>query len=161
MTPWLLTLMSRELATLQRELALFPSPELLWKAPAGFTNPAGTLILHVCGNLRHFVGAVLGGVGYLRDREREFTVREIPMEALEAELRITLDVVGTVLSAIPEDQLLASFPVEVAGVRPSTGLFLLHLEAHLAFHVGQVGVLRRVLSGEATSTHPMALEPLG
>ncbi len=161
LTPWLRILMDRELATLRRELALYPSDDMLWTAPPGFTNPAGNLMLHVCGNLRHFLGAVLGKDGYVRDREREFSVRGRPRAEVEQELVAAQEVVDAVLPTLTAMGLAERFPVEVGGVRPPMGLFLLHLEAHLAFHVGQVGTLRRVLTGESTSADPMALGPLG
>lgn len=40
-------------------------------------NSPGTLTLHLCGNLNHNFGAVLGGNGYVRNRDKEFTDRNI------------------------------------------------------------------------------------
>ena len=41
-------------------------------------NSVGHLILHLTGNLNHFVGGQLGKTGYVRDREREFTESNLP-----------------------------------------------------------------------------------
>ena len=46
------------------------------------------------------------------------------------------------------------------GMRFRTGLFLLHLCAHAGFHLGQAGYLRRVITGDATSSGPLPLAPL-
>jgi hypothetical protein len=68
-------LLLRELATFERELALFPDDQTIWRTAPGMGNPAGNLALHVAGNLQHYVGAVLGGTGYERRREAEFSRR--------------------------------------------------------------------------------------
>src|SRR5262245_5351521 len=53
----------------------------LWAKPVEPGNSIGHLILHLTGNLNHFVGAQLGGSGYVRDREREFTETAPPNKA--------------------------------------------------------------------------------
>ena len=70
---WIGRLFVRELKGFERELALFPDEALIWKTMAGITNPAGTLTLHVCGNLQHFIGHVLGQTAYVRNRDYEFS----------------------------------------------------------------------------------------
>lgn len=157
---WVRTLLIRELESLEREVGLFPAEELVWSVVPGITNPAGTLALHLCGNLQHYVGAVLGGSGYVRDREAEFSRRGLPREALVAEIRRTRDVVRDVLPGLSPERLAAEYPEEVAGTRLATGLFLLHLVAHLAHHLGQVGTLRRVLTGENVSSGAISVKAL-
>src|SRR6186713_2326213 len=68
-------LLQRELAGFEREIGLFPDDETLWRTMPGVPNSAGNLALHVAGNLQHFVGAVLGGSAYVRDRNGEFSRR--------------------------------------------------------------------------------------
>jgi len=46
------------------------------------------------------------------------------------------------------------------GVNFGTRMFLLHLCAHAAFHLGQAGYLRRVLTGENRSSAAVPLGPL-
>ena len=60
-------LLQRELQGFERELQLFPDDETVWRTMPGVPNSAGNLVLHVAGNLQHFVGAVLGGSAYVRD----------------------------------------------------------------------------------------------
>lgn len=141
----LLVLFRRDLAAFEREVALFPDDGALWRTLPGVANGAGNLALHVAGNLRHFVGAVLGGTGYVRDREAEFGRREGPRTEVAAELRAALA---------------APFPAAVAGVQPPAGRFLIHLEAHLAFHLGQAGYLRRTLTGDSRSAGAMGIGDL-
>src|SRR5436853_5213407 len=47
-----------------------------WTRPTEPGNSSGHLCLHLTGNLNHFVGAQVGGSGYVRNREREFTEPE-------------------------------------------------------------------------------------
>ncbi|HEX9010741.1 MAG TPA: DinB family protein [Holophagaceae bacterium] len=156
----LLVLFRRDLTAFQREVALFPDDEALWRTLPGLANSAGNLALHVAGNLRHFVGAVLGGTGYVRDREAEFGRREGTRAAVAAELAAALADLETVLPGLIEAALAAPFPEAVAGVKPPTSRLLIHLAAHLAFHLGQAGYLRRALTGDARSAGAMAIGDL-
>jgi hypothetical protein len=150
----------RELAAFQREIELFPDDDLLWKAPPGIVNPAGSLALHVCGNLQYYVGAVLGGTGYVRNRELEFSRRSGTRAELAGELNKTAGIVEATLSRLDEALFAGEFPEEKRAMSFRTHTFLVHLGAHLSFHLGQAGYLRRVLTGDATSSRPMSLEEL-
>ena len=75
---YLASILTRELECLRRELLQYENERDLWQTPAGVTNSAGTLVLHVTGNLQHYVGAVLGSSGYERDRPSEFAARDVP-----------------------------------------------------------------------------------
>jgi uncharacterized damage-inducible protein DinB len=141
-------LLVRDLQTFQRELDLFPDEESVWRTLPGVSNSAGTLVLHACGNLRHFIGAVLGGTGYVRDREAEFRRREVPRAELAAEIGRTIVEVRDTLATLDPATLERPYPQVVAGQTLPTGRFLLHLATHLAYHLGQAGYLRRLLTGE-------------
>src|SRR5499427_10317544 len=64
-----------------RTLAEPLSEQEFWTKPFDPGNSVGHLVLHLTGNLNHFVGAQLGGSGYVRDREREFTEAQPPPKA--------------------------------------------------------------------------------
>lgn len=51
---------ARDLEVLEREVGLYPDDASLWKAVEGQPTLGGNLALHLAGNLRHFIGAVLG-----------------------------------------------------------------------------------------------------
>jgi uncharacterized damage-inducible protein DinB len=154
LTEYLRRTISRDLQTFRQEIELFPSDAAVWRTVPGVANPAGTLALHVCGNLRHYLGAVLGGSGYVRDRDAEFRLRGIPRRELAESLRGTDEVVLRVLQSLTPDSLLEPYPEPVAGVL-RTDWFLLHLGTHLAFHLGQAGYLRRTITGDSASTNPI------
>ena len=153
-------LLARELDAFAREVELFPDDAALWRTVPGVTNAAGTLALHACGNLQHFVGAVLGGTGYVRDREREFGARGLSRADLVTQLAEAREVVRTTLAALGDAALAAPYPQPPGGVRVSTQRFLLHLLVHLGFHLGQAGYLRRALTGDATTSGAVAVAQL-
>lgn len=157
---WTAFLIGRELRGFAREIELFPDDEQIWQTLPGISNSAGTLALHVCGNLQHFVGAVLGGSSYVRDRPFEFAARGLPRAHLLAEIERTLEVVARVLPGLSEEVVAAPYPDVLGGLRPPTGLFLHHLACHLSHHLGQAGYLRRVLTGENRSSGTISMESL-
>jgi uncharacterized damage-inducible protein DinB len=157
---WIGRLFVRELKGFERELALFPDETLVWKTVAGVTNSAGTLTLHVCGNLQHFIGHVLGQTAYVRNRDHEFSARGLSRDALLDQLHTTAAVVERVMSDLTDEDLAAEYPEAVGGVRMVTGMFLTHLAAHLAFHLGQAGYLRRALTGDSRPSGAVPLKPL-
>src|SRR5262245_42240773 len=141
------TLIVRELNAFVREVEMFPDDTTLWQCVPGVTNSAGNLALHIAGNLQHFVGRVLGHTDYVRNRDDEFGRRSGTRAALAAELAKTIDIVSKVLPQVTEQQLAQDFPERVGELSINARVFLLHLSAHLSYHLGQAGYLRRAVTG--------------
>ena len=135
----------RDLDKFIAETQAFPSEESLWMTSGDVNNPAGTLALHIAGNLQHFIGAELGKTGYVRQREREFSAHAVPKSELVAGLLEARAVVEKVLGSLDDTQLTAVFPSDHFGENRSTQHALLHLLAHLNYHLGQLNYLRRML----------------
>lgn len=150
----------RELRCLQRQLEAYEHETDIWLIPAGISNSAGTLTLHLVGNLQAFVGAVLGGTGYIRDRDAEFAQRDIPRNELLQAIAETIAIVDRTFGRIPDDRLAEPYPVVFGQTQVNTADFLLHLTTHLAFHGGQVDYHRRLVTGENRSTAPIAIPEL-
>jgi hypothetical protein len=150
----------RDLAALQREIAAYEREPDLWACPPGVANPAGTLVLHLAGNLRHFVGAQLAGTGYVRDRNAEFQDRNVPRAALLARVTDAAVEVDRTLRNLPETRLAEPYPLEVGGVRLLTGTLLLHLATHLAYHLGQLDYHRRMVTGTSQGIGAQAVPEL-
>jgi uncharacterized damage-inducible protein DinB len=150
----------REIATFRREVELFPDDESLWKTAPGVTNSAGNLALHIAGNLRHFVGAVLGKTGYVRDRDSEFGTRAgsraMVAQALDA---AEADVVGT-FATLDDAALAAPYASPPKGVEVTTQRWLIHLASHAAFHLGQAGYLRRIVTGSGATADTVSVKAL-
>ena len=139
----LVEMFDRELAKLAEEIGLYPDETSLWALRGGILNSGGTLCLHLCGNLNHFIGATLGNTGYVRTRDVEFSARNVPRAELLAGITETRQTVADVLNNLEEDDFWADFPLEKHGRTVSTTHMLLHLLTHLNYHLGQVNYHRR------------------
>ena len=139
-------LFERDLRKLHEEIKLYPDETALWLVQGEISNSAGNLCLHLIGNLQHFIGAVLGQTGYVRQREAEFSSRNVPRQVLLPELEKTIDIVKSTLNKLPEALLDGEFPVEKHGQKVSTTYMLLHLLTHLNYHLGQINYHRRLLA---------------
>ena len=91
-----------------------------------------------CGNLQHFIGAVLGNTGYVRKREDEFNLKALKRSVLEQELKTTQNMLNEVLPELSDEQLATTYPINVFGHEMTTGFFLLHLNGHFNYHLGQI-----------------------
>ena len=151
---------SRELQAVVRELEAYPDEAAVWRVPPGITNSAGTLALHLEGNLRHFIGAELGGSRYRRDRDREFERRRVPRAELIAGLERAVTEVDAGLAALADDRLRDAFPTSFGEATIETADFLVHLVSHLAFHLGQIDYHRRLVTGDNRSIGPLPMSEL-
>jgi DinB superfamily len=150
----------REVATLERELDLYPDDASVWKELPGLPNPAGTLFLHLSGSLQYFFGKVLGGSGYVRDREAEFSKRNVPRNELKQELSRARQGVLAAFANLTEDSLEQVFPANFADAEFSTRLTLLQFLSHLAYHLGQIDYHRRVVTSNSASANAIAASDL-
>ena len=149
----------RDVEAFRREIALFPDDASLWQTLPGVTNSAGNLALHVAGNLQLFIGAVLGGSGFQRDREAEFGARGLS----RAEVTASLDAAALALRAldtVPAARFDEPFPDAPGGAVLSTRMFLLHIVGHAAFHLGQAGYLRRALTGQSATSGARSIKEI-
>jgi uncharacterized damage-inducible protein DinB len=139
-------ILSRDLSAMADEVRATPD-ELLWKGLPGITNSVGTLAYHLCGNLQHFIGAVLGNSGYVRRREEEFNRHDLSKEELLQEIAVTIQAVTSALSSLTQDDLSKEMPDTPPQHKGRTvGYFLIQLCCHFSRHRGQLDYLRRMLS---------------
>jgi hypothetical protein len=139
------TIIERDLNKLEQEIGLYPSEETIWSISGEIKNSGGNLCLHLCGNLQHFIGAILGKTGYVRNRDHEFSAKGIPRSQLIAEIQQTKKSVGNTLGSLNPSVLLTEYPVKVFEAAMTTQHFLIHLTAHLEYHLGQINYHRRLL----------------
>lgn len=137
-------LIERDLDRLADEIKAFP-PEKFWTKTGEVRNSAGNLALHICGNLKHFIGAVLGGTDYIRDREFEFNATNVPVDTILSEITKTKEAISFSFNKLNNNSLADPYPLEVFGYQMSIGYFLIHLQGHLNYHLGQINYLRRLL----------------
>ena len=136
----------RDLTKLIEELNLYRSEEDIWKIKEGISNSAGNLTLHLLGNLNHFIGATLGKTGYIRDRDKEFTLKNISRDQLTGDLKSAIGVIKNTLSRLSEEDLEKDFPIAINNTVSDTASVLIYLLAHFNYHLGQVNYHRRLVA---------------
>ena len=145
LTTTLIRLFERDLQKLANEISLYKDEDKLWLVKPGISNSAGNLCLHLIGNLNHFIGATLGHTGYVRYRDDEFSLKNIPRQDLLINIENIKLIVKEVVSSLPEADLQKDFPLEIFGKKDSTGFILIHLATHLTYHLGQINYHRRLI----------------
>ncbi|MDA0194357.1 MAG: DUF1572 family protein [Bacteroidetes bacterium] len=140
------SLINRDLDKLITEINSYPSDNSLWVIADGISNSGGNLSLHICGNLRHFIGAILGEDGYVRDRDFEFSGKGISKESLVEEIGKTKKSISDALDNISEASLESLYPIQGPIPNATSVVYLTHLYGHLNYHLGQINYHRRLLS---------------
>ena len=145
-TTVLIDLYQKELDKLKEEISAYTNDELLWKIPEGISNSGGNLCLHLTGNLQHFIGATLGDTGYIRNRDAEFKLKNIPRQKLLEEIDNTKNLLVDTLEQVSKKELEGFYPIVVFGEPMTTEYFLIFLLKHFSYHLGQINYHRRLLS---------------
>jgi uncharacterized protein DUF664 len=157
----LAAIFDRDLRALRREVEAYPDERDLWRTVPGISNVAGTLVLHLTGNLQHYLGARWGGTGFRRDRAAEFGRREVPRAELLREIDAARAAVKAGLGRVSDSELAADYPEVVGGARIATLDYLIHLTTHFAYHLGQLDYHRRVVTGQDQGVDAMRPAELG
>ena len=144
-TESLRSLFNRDLNKLKTEIEAYQKEENLWKIDKNIANSAGNLTLHLVGNINHFIGAQLGNTGYVRHRELEFSLKDVPRAELIEKVEATIAMIDSVLLQLSEEDLKKEYPLVVFESKMTTDYFLIHLVAHLDYHLGQINYHRRLL----------------
>jgi hypothetical protein len=135
----------RDLDKLIEEINSFKTENDIWKTKDGINNSAGNLTMHLFGNLNHFIGKTLANTDFVRKREEEFSVKDIPREKLVSDLKFLKETIKNTLPKLSEENLKKDFPLQIRDQTFSTENMLIFLLAHLNYHLGQINYLRRIL----------------
>jgi hypothetical protein len=146
--PSVIAILDRDLRALRREIEAYPDEDSLWLQPAGISNSAGTLALHLAGNVQHYLGARLGATGYVRDRPAEFARRNVPRTEVIQQIEAARQSLVAAESRLVGSDLRGDFPEVIGNLRFEAGDYLIHLVSHFAFHLGQIDYHRRVVTGQ-------------
>lgn len=142
----IITFFENDLNKLATEISLFKDEKSLWKVKDGITNPAGNLALHLIGNLNHFIGKTLGNTNYIRNRDEEFSLRNVPQAKLISDINEVKEIIKNTLPNLSPQDLQKDFPIKIRDEIFSTEIMLVYLLAHLNYHLGQINYLRRMIS---------------
>jgi hypothetical protein len=135
----------RDLERLRKEIAAYQDERKLWQVTDGISNSGGNLCLHLLGNLNTYIGAEMGKSGYVRNRNLEFSLKNIPQQELLERIDATTGVVDNALDSITDSQLQEEYPLLVYAEMTTTGYLLVSLVSHFGYHLGQINYHRRLL----------------
>lgn len=138
-------LFTRDLSRLRAEIALYKNEENIWMTEGSIANSAGNLCLHLVGNLNTYIGKEIGKTGYVRNRDLEFSLKNVPRAELLHKIDDTIRVVNASLHNLDESDLANEYPALVFEEKTSTLYLLMHLATHLTYHLGQVNYHRRLI----------------
>nr|WP_317129822.1 DUF1572 family protein [Chryseobacterium mulctrae] len=99
------SLFTRDLNQLKKEIEAYQNEEAIWKIDKKILNSAGNLSLHLVGNINHFIGSILGHSGYVRNRELEFSLKNVPRTELVEKIEKTIEVVHSSLDQLSEEDI--------------------------------------------------------
>jgi uncharacterized damage-inducible protein DinB len=128
------------------------SDDDLNRSVVGLANSAGILLRHIAGSERYWIGEVVGGRPAQRNRDSEFGHDRLQKAALLAELDGVRALSREVLEGLQPTELLREVEVHRSrGVVRETKTFaLIHAAQHLAYHLGQLRYVTKLLqSGRA------------
>ena len=139
------TVYNRDLIKVKTEIELYQNEKNIWRIEGSVSNSTGNLCLHIVGNLNAYIGVVLAKTSYIRQRDLEFSLKDIPRAELIKSIEDTIQVVEKGLGNLSENQLKDKFPIEIWGKPTEMGYTLFQLALHLNYHIGQINYHRRLL----------------
>ena len=122
------------------------TPEQVWARGGENENAIGNLVLHLCGNMRQWIIAGVGGRPDTRDRDGEFAARGGASSVeLGARLRETVDEAVAVIAAIAPERL--AEPLMIQGYQVTVLEAVYHVIEHFSMHTGQILFATKMLTG--------------
>ena len=131
---------------LKDEIDAYKNESDIWKLAGDTKNTPGNLCLHVCGNLKHNIGAIIGKTGYVRNRDAEFSRKNVPKNELINEVDSTIDMISPVIDKLTDDDMKVEFPSDTFSQGGSVVLILLRVASHMGYHLGQINYHRRLIT---------------
>lgn len=138
-------LFNRDLKRLITEIEQYKIEADIWKVKGQINNSAGNLCLHLVGNLNTYIGKELGKTGHLRNRELEFSLKNVPRQELIHKVENTIEMINQTLDNFDDNLLETEYPILVFDHKTSTEYLLVHLTTHLTYHLGQINYHRRLI----------------
>jgi uncharacterized damage-inducible protein DinB len=123
------------------------SEEQIWARGSENQNSVGNLVLHLCGNVRQWIGTAVGCLPDLRERDAEFLARGgISGDDLIRRMRTTLADADSVLSEVTVERL--NHRVFVQGYEVTVHDAIYHVVEHFSMHTGQIIFATKLWTGE-------------
>lgn len=123
------------------------SHEEIWRRANENSNSIGNLIVHLAGNIRHWIVAGIGGATSHRDRAAEFAMRDGPdarelLELLDDSVRDA----DKVIAALTDTDLVRECTIQGRDTTVLAAIY--HVVEHFSMHTGQIVMLAKMYSPE-------------
>lgn len=135
----------KELEQLRANIELYTHEEKIWVIDKNIANSGGNLCLHLVGNLKTYIGCEIGKIPYIRNRDEEFSLKNIPKQELLRMVDETISILDKTFDMISDEQLSDDYPQVVWSEKTSVFYLLARLLSHLSYHLGQINYHRRML----------------
>jgi uncharacterized damage-inducible protein DinB len=120
--------------------------EQIWYRGATNENAVGNLVLHLCGNLRQWIGSAVGGKPDIRVRDREFAARgDISPAELSERLEATVEDAALIISQLSSARLAERVSVQKYNVTALEAIY--HVVEHFSQHTGQIIFATKAMTG--------------
>lgn len=119
--------------------------EQIWLRSANNANAAGNLVLHLCGNVRQWIGFGVGGKPDIRARDREFAARSgMSRDELKERLAAVIAEATQIIRTLPEHRLPEKTVIQGHEVVVWQAIY--HVVEHFSGHAGQIIFLAKALT---------------
>lgn len=121
--------------------------EQVWWRPADDMNAIGNLLLHLCGNVRQWIIAGVGGAEDSRRRSEEFQQRApTPKAELLARLEATVAEANAAIQGLSADELVC--PRQIQSYNRTAAEAVFHSIAHFWGHTQEIVHMTRCQLGD-------------
>jgi uncharacterized damage-inducible protein DinB len=124
----------------------------VWARGSENENAIGNLVLHLCGNVRQWIVAGVGGVPDIRQRDQEFSARgAVAIPELVDRLRATVAQAVAVLDQVTEERLMDRIVVQKYDESVLEAIY--HVVEHFSGHTGQIIFATKMLTASDLGFH--------
>jgi uncharacterized damage-inducible protein DinB len=123
------------------------SDEQVWARGGENENSVGNLMLHLCGNMRQWIVAGVGGEADTRRRDDEFsergglTSRDLTERLMTLVTQATAVIDGVSVQRLSDRLVIQGYEVSVLDA-------IYHVVEHFAMHTGQIIFMTKMLAGK-------------
>jgi uncharacterized damage-inducible protein DinB len=121
------------------------SDSQIWARHSDNENAIGNLALHLCGNVRQWIGSGVAGLPDIRERDREFAARGgHSCGELKERLRRTVEEAAEQIRELPPERLVEITRVQNYEVTRLEAIY--HVVEHFSQHTGQIIFATKLLT---------------
>ncbi len=119
----------------------------IWVRGSDNENAVGNLVLHLCGNVRQWIGFGIGGESDIRERSLEFSARgQVGAPELAGRLREAVSSAIQIIRGLTAERLAERTKIQGYDVTVLEAVY--HVVEHFAGHAGQIIFRTKQLTGE-------------